>query len=148
MLCDKTTSDVLSSNSRHYFTHLQIHVIAALLFVSGMVGAMIRHLNSLRRMERDYGWIHTLLEGQTRFNNNNTLIHMIIIGVVVVWSTIDIGEILLSDSRSCTSSSEVVCCRACRFVAKPACSSSLIYYDSSSHCAWFVLSSCYDRSGE
>lgn len=30
--------------------------------VPGMVGAMIRHLNSLRRMERDYGWIHTLLE--------------------------------------------------------------------------------------
>ena len=31
--------------------------------VPGMVGAMIRHLNSLRRMERDHGWIHTLLEG-------------------------------------------------------------------------------------
>jgi len=30
--------------------------------VPGMVGAMIRHLNSLRRMERDHGWIHTLLE--------------------------------------------------------------------------------------
>lgn len=30
--------------------------------VPGMVGAMVRHLNSLRRMERDYGWIHTLLE--------------------------------------------------------------------------------------
>lgn len=33
--------------------------------VPGMVGAMVRHLNSLRRMERDYGWIHTLLEGNT-----------------------------------------------------------------------------------
>eukprot|EP00921_Rhytidocystis_pertsovi_P014199 GHVQ01023118.1.p1 GENE.GHVQ01023118.1~~GHVQ01023118.1.p1 ORF type:complete len:361 (-),score=43.63 GHVQ01023118.1:108-1190(-) len=30
--------------------------------VPGMVGAMVRHLNSLRRMERDFGWIHTLLE--------------------------------------------------------------------------------------
>lgn len=30
--------------------------------VPGMVGAMIRHLRSLRTMERDYGWIHTLLE--------------------------------------------------------------------------------------
>lgn len=30
--------------------------------VPGMVGAMVRHLNSLRRMNRDYGWIHTLLE--------------------------------------------------------------------------------------
>lgn len=30
--------------------------------VPGMVGAMIRHMRSLRTMERDYGWIHTLLE--------------------------------------------------------------------------------------
>lgn len=30
--------------------------------VPGLVGAMVRHLKSLRRMERDYGWIHTLLE--------------------------------------------------------------------------------------
>jgi len=30
--------------------------------VPGMVGAMSRHLGSLRKMERDYGWIHTLLE--------------------------------------------------------------------------------------
>ncbi len=27
-----------------------------------MIGAMIRHLRSLRHMERDHGWIHTLLE--------------------------------------------------------------------------------------
>jgi Alternative oxidase len=27
-----------------------------------MVGAMIRHLHSLRLMKRDHGWIHTLLE--------------------------------------------------------------------------------------
>eukprot|EP01057_Protomagalhaensia_wolfi_P000907 Protomagalhaensia_wolfi_Nauph_80__906@NODE_1521_length_1490_cov_218_352171_g1180_i0_p1_GENE_NODE_1521_length_1490_cov_218_352171_g1180_i0NODE_1521_length_1490_cov_218_352171_g1180_i0_p1_ORF_typecomplete_len388_score50_02AOX/PF01786_17/1_2e03AOX/PF01786_17/3_6e68COQ7/PF03232_13/0_033Phage_Cox/PF10743_9/0_11_NODE_1521_length_1490_cov_218_352171_g1180_i01241164 len=30
--------------------------------VPGMVGAAIRHLRSLRKMQRDYGWIHTLLE--------------------------------------------------------------------------------------
>ena len=27
-----------------------------------MVGAMVRHLVSLRRFKRDQGWIHTLLE--------------------------------------------------------------------------------------
>lgn len=30
--------------------------------VPGMVGAMTRHFHSLRRMRRDHGWIHTLLE--------------------------------------------------------------------------------------
>ncbi|CAI8020191.1 Alternative oxidase, mitochondrial [Geodia barretti] len=30
--------------------------------VPGMIGAMVRHLKSLRRMTRDHGWIHTLLE--------------------------------------------------------------------------------------
>eukprot|EP01053_Blabericola_migrator_P005885 Blabericola_migrator_1__5884@NODE_297_length_10209_cov_136_062907_g244_i0_p5_GENE_NODE_297_length_10209_cov_136_062907_g244_i0NODE_297_length_10209_cov_136_062907_g244_i0_p5_ORF_typecomplete_len332_score37_24AOX/PF01786_17/1_2e68COQ7/PF03232_13/0_0048_NODE_297_length_10209_cov_136_062907_g244_i064337428 len=30
--------------------------------VPGMVAAAIRHLRSLRKMQRDYGWIHTLLE--------------------------------------------------------------------------------------
>ena len=30
--------------------------------VPGMMGAMIRHLHSLRLMRRDHGWIHTLLE--------------------------------------------------------------------------------------
>ena len=28
----------------------------------GMIGAMVRHLKSLRRMTRDHGWMHTLLE--------------------------------------------------------------------------------------
>ena len=28
----------------------------------GMIGAMVRHLKSLRRMTRDHCWIHTLLE--------------------------------------------------------------------------------------
>jgi hypothetical protein len=27
-----------------------------------MAGAMVRHLQSLRLMKRDHGWIHTLLE--------------------------------------------------------------------------------------
>ncbi|KAK2161626.1 hypothetical protein LSH36_113g05009 [Paralvinella palmiformis] len=30
--------------------------------VPGMVAAMVRHLYSLRKMRRDHGWIHTLLE--------------------------------------------------------------------------------------
>lgn len=30
--------------------------------VPGMVAAMMRHMTSLRRMQRDQGWIHTLLE--------------------------------------------------------------------------------------
>ena len=30
--------------------------------VPGFAAAMIRHLHSLRRMQRDHGWIHTLLE--------------------------------------------------------------------------------------
>lgn len=30
--------------------------------VPGMVSAMLRHLRSLRSMQRDHGWIHTLLE--------------------------------------------------------------------------------------
>ena len=30
--------------------------------VPGMVAAALRHMRSLRRMERDNGWIHTLLE--------------------------------------------------------------------------------------
>ena len=29
---------------------------------AGIIGAMSRHLKSLRLMQRDYGWIHTLLE--------------------------------------------------------------------------------------
>ncbi|EWM30635.1 alternative oxidase [Nannochloropsis gaditana] len=30
--------------------------------IPGMAAGMIRHLHSLRRMQRDHGWIHTLLE--------------------------------------------------------------------------------------
>lgn len=37
-------------------------VINFLFSILGFMGAMVRHLRSLRRMGRDYGWIHTLLE--------------------------------------------------------------------------------------
>ena len=30
--------------------------------IPGMVAGMVRHMHSLRRMKRDHGWIHTLLE--------------------------------------------------------------------------------------
>ena len=33
-----------------------------ILGVPGFAAAMIRHLHSLRRLQRDHGWIHTLLE--------------------------------------------------------------------------------------
>ena len=36
--------------------------IILLLGVPGFTAAMVRHLHSLRRMQRDHGWIHTLLE--------------------------------------------------------------------------------------
>lgn len=40
----------------------RIIFLETLAAVPGMMGAMVRHLNSLRTMKRDYGWIHTLLE--------------------------------------------------------------------------------------
>lgn len=36
--------------------------VLVFLGVPGFAAAMIRHLHSLRRMQRDHGWIHTLLE--------------------------------------------------------------------------------------
>ncbi|CAG2223847.1 Alternative oxidase, mitochondrial,Ubiquinol oxidase 1c, mitochondrial,Ubiquinol oxidase 1, mitochondrial,Alternative oxidase 3, mitochondrial,Alternative oxidase 1, mitochondrial,Ubiquinol oxidase 2, mitochondrial,Ubiquinol oxidase 1a, mitochondrial,Ubiquinol oxidase 3, mitochondrial,Alternative oxidase 2, mitochondrial,Ubiquinol oxidase, mitochondrial,Ubiquinol oxidase 1b, mitochondrial [Mytilus edulis] len=41
---------------------LRICFLETVAGVPGMVAAMLRHLSSLRRMQRDYGWIHTLLE--------------------------------------------------------------------------------------
>nr|QQY98950.1 alternative oxidase [Anadara broughtonii] len=41
---------------------LRICFLETVAGVPGMVAAMTRHLHSLRRMQRDYGWIHTLLE--------------------------------------------------------------------------------------
>jgi ubiquinol oxidase len=37
-------------------------VLETIAACPGMVGASLRHLRSLRRMEEDSGWIHTLLE--------------------------------------------------------------------------------------
>ena len=37
-------------------------VLETVAAVPGMVGGTLRHLRSLRRMEGDRGWIHTLLE--------------------------------------------------------------------------------------
>jgi len=41
--------------------------------IPGMVAGTLRHLNSLRRMERDHGWIHTLLE-----EAENERMHMLV----------------------------------------------------------------------
>ncbi|ELU14203.1 hypothetical protein CAPTEDRAFT_151460 [Capitella teleta] len=47
-------------NERRWLTRLCfLETVAA---VPGMVAAMVRHLNSIRKMSRDHGWIHTLLE--------------------------------------------------------------------------------------
>ena len=37
-------------------------VLETIAAVPGMVGGALQHLRSLRRMESDHGWIHTLLE--------------------------------------------------------------------------------------
>jgi hypothetical protein len=41
---------------------LRIVFLETIAGVPGMVGGMQRHMRSLRTMERDYGWIHHLLE--------------------------------------------------------------------------------------
>ena len=47
--------------------HMSLVVCRRIIFletvaaVPGMIAAMTRHLRSLRHMQRDYGWIHTLL---------------------------------------------------------------------------------------
>jgi hypothetical protein len=41
--------------------------------IPGMVAGTLRHLESLRRMKRDYGWIHTLLE-----EAENERMHMLV----------------------------------------------------------------------
>ncbi|XP_053408786.1 uncharacterized protein LOC128559888 [Mercenaria mercenaria] len=58
--------DVVSGFSRgernEYKWLKRIIFLETVAGVPGMVAAMTRHLHSLRRMQRDYGWIHTLLE--------------------------------------------------------------------------------------
>ena len=44
------------------FANLPLCYIYDVIYFAGMVGAMVRHLISLRRFKRDQGWIHTLLE--------------------------------------------------------------------------------------
>eukprot|EP00753_Platysulcus_tardus_P007506 PLAT1524.1.p1 GENE.PLAT1524.1~~PLAT1524.1.p1 ORF type:complete len:309 (+),score=129.01 PLAT1524.1:46-927(+) len=62
----KTCFDVASGfafgrrDERTWLT--RIIFLEAVAGVPGMVAAMTRHLHSLRRLKRDAGWIHTLLE--------------------------------------------------------------------------------------
>ena len=46
----------------HLSYSFTVYETLSLSVLSGMIGAMVRHLKSLRRMTRDHGWIHTLLE--------------------------------------------------------------------------------------
>jgi len=40
----------------------RIAILETVAGIPGMIGGAIRHFRSLRKMEKDYGWIHTLLE--------------------------------------------------------------------------------------
>ncbi|PVD37312.1 hypothetical protein C0Q70_04311 [Pomacea canaliculata] len=65
--------------------------------VPGMVAAMVRHMKSLRWMQRDHGWIHTLLEEAEnermhlmtalQLKQPSTLFRMSVIGVQGVFVT-------------------------------------------------------------
>jgi hypothetical protein len=50
---------IFNLGSNAFFRAIFLETVAG---VPGFAGGMIRHLQSLRRMERDQGWIHTLLE--------------------------------------------------------------------------------------
>lgn len=39
----------------------RICMLETVASVPGMVAAMVRHLDSVRRMNTDHGWIHTLI---------------------------------------------------------------------------------------
>ncbi|KAH9504788.1 hypothetical protein Btru_061961 [Bulinus truncatus] len=62
----RTVFDLLSgfkfgpTNERKWLN--RICFLETVAGVPGMVAAMMRHMRSLRRMQRDQGWIHTLLE--------------------------------------------------------------------------------------
>lgn len=47
------------SERKHILRCVFLETVAG---VPGMVAGMLRHMHSLRRMKRDHGWIHTLLE--------------------------------------------------------------------------------------
>lgn len=56
-------SQEVMEHVRRCIVCVQFHVLSPLAAgVPGMVAGMLRHLHSLRRMERDHGWIHTMLE--------------------------------------------------------------------------------------
>ena len=55
----KCTFTLYSSPHTHPFPTLSPHSPP---LIPGMIAAMTRHLKSLRYMQRDHGWIHTLLE--------------------------------------------------------------------------------------
>ena len=57
-----STSSVLNFPHTQTHTMIQVVFLETVAGVPGMAAGMIRHLHSLRRMERDHGWIHTLLE--------------------------------------------------------------------------------------
>jgi hypothetical protein len=62
----RTSFDLFSGYSIGRLT--QVKVLRRAIFletiagVPGFAAAILRHLRSLRRMERDHGWIHTLLQ--------------------------------------------------------------------------------------
>ena len=43
------------------FPNSRIIVLETVAGVPGMIAAMARHFDSLRKLTRDHGWIHTLL---------------------------------------------------------------------------------------
>jgi len=49
-----------AADEKHYLRRLIC--IEAISGVPGMIGGMIRHINSLSLMRRDHGWIHNLLQ--------------------------------------------------------------------------------------
>lgn len=48
--------------SNHIHPNHSYTITYSISVLLGMIGAMTRHLKSLRYMKRDHGWIHTLLE--------------------------------------------------------------------------------------
>lgn len=43
------------------FPNSRIIMLETVAGVPGMIAAMARHFDSLRKLTRDHGWIHTLL---------------------------------------------------------------------------------------
>jgi hypothetical protein len=56
----KPVKQWLKMNERKWL--IRIVFLESVAGVPGMVGGMLRHLRSLRRLKRDNGWIETLLE--------------------------------------------------------------------------------------